>query len=348
MKNKVQKLQKYLMNKEPEAGDAIVWLQGDRYDRGKKVLVLFKEKYAPLILLSGNNVLLSPRQRPGEKNISLPAMKRWLIKNGVKSRHIIVDDKAMNTKGQAMNVISLAQKKRWKRIIIAGSIHHQLRAFLTFLGAADTLGWKGKIINQPFLLPWDKIPGGRNKSSRAIFRDELKKIYFYHQDAASFKRGEEYIKKTAPLLRLRTATERDAKILLKWRNDPTAYANFFNARQVSVKEHQKWLKTIITGKKKHLYIIIANGRQKIGQIRFDEEGNKAEISVTLAKEYRGGGYGVGAISSGVHFFLKKHPKIKTIIAQVKSDNPASVHAFLSAGFKKKRNVKKIWVLTFHI
>jgi len=51
-----KKIFAFLSSQPPEKADAIVWLQGDRYDRGNKVLELFKKGFAPKILVSGNNV----------------------------------------------------------------------------------------------------------------------------------------------------------------------------------------------------------------------------------------------------------------------------------------------------
>jgi len=64
----------------PQKADVIVWLQGDRYDRSKKVLSLFKEKWADEIVISGNNILIGPTKRKGENNISLNEMVEWLKK----------------------------------------------------------------------------------------------------------------------------------------------------------------------------------------------------------------------------------------------------------------------------
>ncbi|MBI4779213.1 YdcF family protein [Candidatus Falkowbacteria bacterium] len=180
MNKEFLKLQELLLKQSPENCQAIVWLQGDRYDRGPKTLELFKKGLALKIIISGNNKLIGPKKRPGENNVSLKDMKRWLLRREVKNKDIIIDADSLNTRDQSLNVSKIAKKNRWKKIIIVGSYpHYQARYFLTFIKGAAEVGWRGKIINQFARLPENKKPGGRKETAGELTAEEFKKIEEY-------------------------------------------------------------------------------------------------------------------------------------------------------------------------
>ncbi len=183
-----------LLKEEPQLSDVIVWLQGDRYDRGYKAVELYNKKFSKKILISGNNVLLGDK-KAGEDNISIDDMVNFLLKKGVNKDNIIIDDKSMNTLDQAINIFKIIKKKKWQKIILVGSSYYQPRAFLTFLKQADIVNWKGRIINQPALIDWEEKPSGRDKKTKIIFIEEYKKIKKYKNDLCSHEEGIKYLNK---------------------------------------------------------------------------------------------------------------------------------------------------------
>lgn len=188
MDKKIEQLQNLVMNQMAEKADAIVWLQGNMYDRGPKVLELFKMKYAPRIVVTGNNTRVVE-----EDDVHVDDIVRWLNEHGVSREEIMVDDQAMNTKDQAEHVIAMAVKYVWRRILLVGSTHHQLRAFLTFLKQAQQQGWDGRIINQTAKRGWDERVSGRNQTVHEAFDEEMKKTYTY-RDLASVEEGINYFR----------------------------------------------------------------------------------------------------------------------------------------------------------
>ncbi len=189
------KLYNLILQEQPQKSDTIIWLQGDRYDRGPKTLKLYKESWAPKIVISGNNILLGKTVRAGENNISLEKMYKWLVKRGVKKEDIIIDERSMNTKEQAGHIIDLAKKKNWQRIFLVGSSYHQPRIFLTFLKQLKKKNWNGKIINQPIILDWDDVPGGRDKKTIEFLKEEVEKLKKYKNDIIPILDGIKYLKK---------------------------------------------------------------------------------------------------------------------------------------------------------
>lgn len=189
-------LQNLVLNQKPEKSQAIIWLQGDRLDRGKKVVELFFKKIAPRVVISGNNLLIGKNKRPGENDISLEKIKLWLIKKGIPEKAIIIDDQSLNTSEQAKNILKLCIKKKWHKIIIVSSPYHQTRAFLTFLNYKDSFNSNIQIINQPAIeLSWDKKASGRELTRRQLIEEEIKKIKKYNSDVASIPSAFSYLKK---------------------------------------------------------------------------------------------------------------------------------------------------------
>lgn len=190
-----KKIFAFLLSQQPEKADVIVWLQGDRYDRGNKVLELFKKGFAPKILISGNNVRIG---KSGEidafHDTKLDEIKNFLIDNGVEEKDILIDDNSLNTAAHPKNVLAFAKKEDWKKIILVSSPYHQLRVFLSFVKYFNERGSNVKIINQPAMdLMWDGVAGGKTKNRIELFAEEMMKIEQYKDDVASFKEGIDYI-----------------------------------------------------------------------------------------------------------------------------------------------------------
>lgn len=191
--NEFIKLHNLILKEKPQTVDAIIWLQGDRYDRELTVIQLFRDGWSDKIIISGNNILIGEKIKPGENNISLNEMKDRLSKNGIPHYSIIVDDGAMNTKEQAEHIFKITEKRKWLKLILVGSSYYQPRAFLTFLKQAKKTQWNGTIINQPAFVAWDQQPSGRNETTEIIFKQEFEKISKYKHDLVSVAFGIKYL-----------------------------------------------------------------------------------------------------------------------------------------------------------
>jgi len=177
---KYKKIIQWADRQKPETADAVVWTQGDRYDRGYKTLSLFRRGLAKRIVLTGNNVLVGEKAAPDTDNITLKEMEMWLQKHGVPKNKIITDSRSFNTAEQAQNSIALAKKNGWNKLLLVASFYHQPRVFLSFLKSAEEQKWKGRLINQSTAINWEMIPGGRKRSARIIAIEEIKKIKKYN------------------------------------------------------------------------------------------------------------------------------------------------------------------------
>ena len=178
-----------VFNDRIQKSDAIVCLEGDGFERLEKAIALFKKGMGKKIVISG-----------GLKNppFSVPAkiLAKVLIKKGIASKKIILEEKSQNTYEQGLEVMKIAKKKKWKRIILVASHFHQPRAYLTFLRAMKDLGIKIAVFNAPAReLPWfKKTASGSNRLQ--LLAEEIRKIERYQKKGhlVSYKEVVEYQK----------------------------------------------------------------------------------------------------------------------------------------------------------
>lgn len=175
---------KNLLDQKPESAEAIVFLQGDQLDRAELVLKLYQQKWAPRVILTGNNKMMERRQRNDENDLYLADIEIYLKKNGLPEKSLIIDDQAMNTKDQAVNVIRLAKNQGWKKLLVVTSAYHLLRSFLTLAKQALDQEWPGEIKMQAPGDAWSKIPTGRKKTALAMLAEEIDKLKRYRTDLA--------------------------------------------------------------------------------------------------------------------------------------------------------------------
>lgn len=168
-----------VFNEPLKKADVIILLEGDGYFRLPHAVDLYKQKWAPKIVVSGGVA----NKRYG----SFPAkdLAPRLVKMGIVQKNIIIENESLHTREQAVNVMALVKKNKWKKIILVASPHHQLRAFLTFLKAMQEDKVKLQIINSPAQnLPWFE----KNKwGKRFEWLDmEFEKIKKYQKHMADF------------------------------------------------------------------------------------------------------------------------------------------------------------------
>lgn len=347
MTKELKQLNNLIFHDRLQISDAVIWLQGDRLDRGPKTLELYKQGWAKKVVVSGNDLRIG-KARPGEDNISLEEMLKWLKTSKVKSADIILDKNSFNTKDQAVNSILLAQKKGWRSLIVVGSWpYYQFRVFLTFLKAAERQNWQGRIINAFAVMGKKQKPGGRSQTAGELLKQEVKKLSSYANDVVSLKAGIKYLQAKNPQLNFRKAKLKDAKFLWQLRNDLEVRKNSFSPEMIKWDNHINWLKKALKDNSRTLCVIEDESRRAVGQARFDKRGKSSEISVSLHKKVRHKGLGVPAIALATDYFLKHHRAVNRVVAKIKRNNKPSVKAFLRAGYHLTTNsTAKILTLSF--
>jgi spore coat polysaccharide biosynthesis predicted glycosyltransferase SpsG/RimJ/RimL family protein N-acetyltransferase len=149
------------------------------------------------------------------------------------------------------------------------------------------------------------------------------------------------------LIAFRRAVAGDSRRILEWRNDPVARAASFNTDVIPLDRHLEWFSRPLPDL--HLYIATASDESEIGYVRFDLNGDSAEISVCLDPDYRHRGLGRVVIRESARLMLRDG-RLRRIVALVKPENDVSLASFKAAGFtvhgRERRGNVDAWVLHF--
>jgi RimJ/RimL family protein N-acetyltransferase len=133
-----------------------------------------------------------------------------------------------------------------------------------------------------------------------------------------------------PALTLRLVQASDCRLIWDWANDITTRAVSFNAEPIPWENHTLWFAAKLADPR-CLFYIAEHAATPIGQIRYEITEQTAIVSIGLAPNQRGRGYGRQIIRLAAQQLFKT-TQVKLIHAYIKPDNSASVHAFSQAGF----------------
>ena len=122
-----EKLLSIIYNDPLYKADAIILLEGDGFARLAHAADLYKQGYAPVVVFSGNIKDYPYGSYPLDECMPL------LIEMGIPEKDIIHENQSTQTAEQAYQISLMVQKKKWSKIILVASPHHQCRAYLTFL-----------------------------------------------------------------------------------------------------------------------------------------------------------------------------------------------------------------------
>lgn len=136
---------------------------------------------------------------------------------------------------------------------------------------------------------------------------------------------------------LRPATTADRLVLWRWRNDLGTRGASFDAREISLEEHTRWLEETLARVDRHLWVV-SHGTADVGVVRLDVDERAATVSIALAPEARGRGLGPAALSVlAAEAFGPLG--LATLRARVKRGNRMSIGAFRRAGYTVRRRTR---------
>ncbi len=134
-------------------------------------------------------------------------------------------------------------------------------------------------------------------------------------------------------LRLRPVQEEDCRQLWKWANDPTVRPVSFATEPISWERHLEWFKSKRCDPNAVLYMVVDSQSIPAGQVRFQIDGTRAAVSISLAPQFRGKAYGEDVLDKATQdLFLTT--AAKQIDAYVKPNNTASLRLFTRAGYRR--------------
>ena len=136
---------------------------------------------------------------------------------------------------------------------------------------------------------------------------------------------------------LRPARREDAGLLYAWRNDPRVRSQSFDPRPLERAEHEAWLDKSLANPGRKLLIGLS-GTLSIGCLRFDIDDGEALVSIYLDPDRIGQGYAAPLLQAGSAWIAAHCPAVRTLRAEVRPDNAASLAAFAAAGYAGDRFV----------
>lgn len=146
-------------------------------------------------------------------------------------------------------------------------------------------------------------------------------------------RGSERVAAFLSGLNLRRTVESDCEVFWEWANDPETRTASFHGHAISWKEHAEWFRTKLCDPKAIFYTATNKEGLPLGEVRYQMEGKRAVLSISLGSRFRGHGWGQRILTVAVDR-LFEDSEIEFIDAFVKPTNEASLKLFAGAGFQR--------------
>jgi RimJ/RimL family protein N-acetyltransferase len=136
----------------------------------------------------------------------------------------------------------------------------------------------------------------------------------------------------APSITLRTARWDDRELLFSWVNDTAVREASFSSAPIAWDEHVAWFERQQGDPNVVIFVACNRDRTAVAQARFCAKGERADISVSVAADHRGHGYGAVVIRKATDRFFADRADVHTVDAWVKPTNELSARSFTAAGY----------------
>jgi uncharacterized SAM-binding protein YcdF (DUF218 family) len=150
--------------------DAIVVLAGESGERVVEGVHLWREGWAPLIVMSGGL---------GEGNVTLAElMRRQAVSLGVDEHHIVVQDRSTDTGEDARYVAQLARQRGFHRVLLVTSPYHARRALWLF--RRELAGTGIEVVSRPVRASWFRTSAWwtRKADRKVVLMEYLKEVWY--------------------------------------------------------------------------------------------------------------------------------------------------------------------------
>jgi RimJ/RimL family protein N-acetyltransferase len=137
---------------------------------------------------------------------------------------------------------------------------------------------------------------------------------------------------------LRRARIADSERLLDWRNDPETRRWYIQPDRVPRRHHQAWLARKLADRNCRIYIAESRSAA-VGQLRLERAGRAAEVSLSVDGAARGRGMGALMLRRAVTAARREFHATR-LVAYVRPENVASAIAFLKAGYRFTKLVRR--------
>ncbi len=137
---------------------------------------------------------------------------------------------------------------------------------------------------------------------------------------------------------IRPITKQDMMLIYEWANDSCVRENSFSSEKINLDDHIRWFNKVIQDEKCLFFIYMHKG-YPIGQIRLDINKDTGSISYSIAREYRGQGFGTKMIECMEQLIKEEKISVKRLIGEVKMGNIPSQHVFEKLGYSGKSLIR---------
>ena len=144
-------------------------------------------------------------------------------------------------------------------------------------------------------------------------------------------RGAERVAAFLSGLELRRTLESDCAVFWEWANDPETRAASFHREPISWEDHAEWFRAKLSDTKAVFYTATNQEGVPVGQVRYQIEGKRAVLSVSLGTRFRGCGWGRKILAVATERLFQES-EVEAIDAYVKPTNEASIKLLAAAGF----------------
>jgi UDP-2,4-diacetamido-2,4,6-trideoxy-beta-L-altropyranose hydrolase len=192
-------------------------------------------------------------------------------------------------------------------------------------GAVVNLGWENRISVSEIAQALARL--ANNRQARQEMSQRGRALVDGHGSFRVWLHTHEH------LLQLRPVTAADTRLIWEWANAPDVRAVSFSAGTIAWEDHVKWFQARLTNPHCRFWLATDARQQPLGQVRFDLQGPRAVISISLAAAARGKNRGSLLIWTACQKLFRELQAVETVLAYIKPDNDASIRAFQKAGFE---------------
>lgn len=132
------------------------------------------------------------------------------------------------------------------------------------------------------------------------------------------------------MITLHFVKDQDCRLIWEWANDSVTRANSFSTEMIPWEDHQEWFSRVLADPACKFFII-KEADHPVGQIRLQIQGVGATISVSIAPDSRGKGYGSTAIGLASEWAASE-VGVRKIFAYIKPANIMSIRSFQKVGY----------------
>lgn len=134
---------------------------------------------------------------------------------------------------------------------------------------------------------------------------------------------------------VRPATREDCRLYWEWANEEAVRAASFSSEPIPWSTHVAWFETRVGAPDCRLYLVCEASGDPVAQVRFEIEGEKAVVSISVGAEHRHKGYGLRALELSMERLFSE-TNVRTFDAFIRPDNEASLRLFERAGYSEAR------------